>query len=112
MPSPSPSPVAIRSQFWRTSLTCIRVSPPTLFSRRADLREKSVGGDTRLQVRLVRQNWDRMATGDGDGDGMEMVTNYLGYSEFHYDTGMRDPLEAGGAPRPLEQTWAKLPSNG
>ncbi|HZI90167.1 MAG TPA: hypothetical protein VFD31_00900 [Thermoleophilaceae bacterium] len=78
----------------------------------ADLREKSVGGDTRMQVRLVRQNWDRMATGDGDGDGMEMVTNYLGYSEFHYDTGMRDPLEAGGAPRPLEQTWAKLPSNG
>jgi len=78
----------------------------------ADLRAKAVGGDPLVQASLVRRNWNRMATGDADGDGMGMVTNYLGYSESHYDTGMRNPLELGGAPRPLEQTWAELPSNG
>ena len=72
----------------------------------ADLRERSVDGDRALQARLVRENWDRMAGPEGDGIGM--LTNYLGNSESHYDTGMRDPVEAGGAPRPLERTWTAL----
>ena len=78
----------------------------------ADLRERVVGADRELQARLVGENWNRMADAGGDGAGIGMVTNYLGYSEFHYDTGMREPLEAGGVSRPLERTWRELPARG
>ncbi len=78
----------------------------------ADLRERVVGADRELQARLVGENWNRMIDAGGDGAGIGMVTNYLGYSEFHYDTGMREPLEAGGVSRPLERTWRELPARG
>jgi len=78
----------------------------------ADLRERVLGADKQLQARLVGENWNRMADAGGDGAGIGMVTNYLGYSEHHYDTGMRDPLDAGGAARPLERAWAQLASSG
>jgi len=53
-----------------------------------------------------------MVDASGDGRGIGMLTNYLGYSEHHYDTGMRDPLDTGGAARPLERAWAQLASSG
>jgi len=77
----------------------------------ADLRAKTVAGDRRAQARLLRENWDLMADRAGDGAGIGMVTNYLGYSAPTFDTGLRDPLDAGGAPRPVEDTWRRLPSN-
>ena len=78
----------------------------------ADLRERTVGADRELQARLVGENWKLMADASGDGRGIGMLTNYLGYSEHHYDTGMRDPLDTGGAARPLERAWAQLASSG
>ena len=62
----------------------------------ADLRAKPVAGDRAHAGRLVRENWELMADAGGDGAGIGMVTNYLGYSAPHFDTGLRDPLEAGG----------------
>jgi len=76
----------------------------------ADLRAKLVAGDRRKQADLVRENWDRMADAQGDGAGIGMVTNYLGYSAPNFDTGLRDPLDAGGASRPVEATWRRLRS--
>ena len=76
----------------------------------ADLRAKLVAGDRRKQADLVRENWDRMADAQGDGAGIGMVTNYLGYSAPSFDTGLRDPLDAGGASRPVEATWRRLRS--
>jgi len=70
----------------------------------ADLRAKTVAGDRRTQARLVRENWELMAGAEGIG----MVTNYLGYSAPSFDTGLRDPLDAGGAPRPVQDTWGRL----
>jgi len=78
----------------------------------ADLRAKPVAGDRRKQASLVRENWSRMADAGGDGAGIGMVTNYLGYSAPHFDTGLRDPLEAGGASRPVEATWRRLRPRG
>lgn len=77
-----------------------------------DLREQRVEGDLETQRRLLERNWARMASETGDGAGIAMLTNYLGYSEPHYDSGLRDPLAAGGAPRPVAEAWRGFPSSG
>jgi hypothetical protein len=73
-----------------------------------DLREDRVAGDLQTQRRLLERNWDRMASDTGDGSGIAMLTNYLGYSEDHYDSGLRDPLADGGAPRPVAEAWRRF----
>jgi hypothetical protein len=75
-----------------------------------DLREDRVAGDTDEQRRLLERNWRRMASDSGDGAGIGMLTNYLAYSELHYDSGLRDPLLSGGAPRAAAQAWRGFPS--
>jgi len=63
-----------------------------------------------LQADLIRRNWDRHDCDDGpDGPGIEMVTNYLMYTDLGYDSGLREPLVPGTA-RPAYETWRRLPS--
>ena len=63
-----------------------------------------------LQAELIRRNWDRHDNDDGpDGPGIEMVTNYLMYSDLGYDSGLREPL-VPGASRPAYETWRQLPA--
>ena len=76
-----------------------------------DLREDRVAGDTGEQRRLLERNWRRMASDSGDGAGIGMLTNYLAYSELHYDSGLRDPLLSGGAPRAAAQAWRGFPTH-
>jgi len=64
-----------------------------------------------LQAELIRRNWDRHASDEGpDGPGIEMLTNYLMYTDLGYDTGLREPV-VPGTPRPAYETWRELPSN-
>jgi len=70
-----------------------------------DLRSGRVRADVAEQARLVGRNLERMADRRGDGVGIGMVTNYLNYTELHYDTGLRGALEQGGARRPVGDVW-------
>lgn len=62
------------------------------------------------QAELIRRNWDRMATDDGDGAGIAMACNYLWYTDRNFDAGLCDDLPSGGATRPAYTTWGALPS--
>ncbi|MDQ3433145.1 MAG: hypothetical protein M3481_00420 [Actinomycetota bacterium] len=63
-----------------------------------------------LQAELIRRNWDRHDSDTGpDGPGIEMVTNYLMYTDLGYDSGLREPL-VPGTTRPAYETWRRLPS--
>ncbi len=63
-----------------------------------------------LQAELIRRNWDRHDSDGGpDGPGIEMVTNYLMYTDLGYDSGLREPLVPGTS-RPAYETWRRLPS--
>lgn len=69
------------------------------------------GGGQRLkQAELLRRSWERMAS-DDQGAGIVSLANYLLYSDPGYDSGLCEPLEAGGAPRPAYVTWSDLPAS-
>jgi hypothetical protein len=58
------------------------------------------------QADLLRAAWERLAA----GDGVALFTQYLFYSDPRYDSGLCEPAETGGAPRPAFAAWASLPS--
>jgi hypothetical protein len=62
------------------------------------------------QADLVQRNWNRMATGTGDGVGIAMLGYYLWYTDPNYDCGLAETFETGGATRPAYRTWKGLPS--
>jgi hypothetical protein len=61
------------------------------------------------QAELLQRHWDRMY-GSAEGTGVGMTATYLFYSDDRYDSGLCDPLDEGGAPRPACTTWGALPS--
>jgi hypothetical protein len=62
------------------------------------------------QAELLQRHFNRMyATPEGDGVGMTAV--YLFYSDDRYDSGLCDPFDEGGAPRPACSAWGALPSH-
>ena len=61
--------------------------------------------DPGRQAQLVRLNWERMTA----APGVEMWTNYLLYEHPYADSGLRDDRLAGGAPRPVWDTFAGFP---
>jgi hypothetical protein len=61
-------------------------------------------GDLETQAELVRLNWRRMRA----ARGIELWTNYLLYSDPGADSGLRASRGAGGAPRPVWDTFRSL----
>ena len=61
------------------------------------------------QAELLHEAYARLAAGP-DGAGVALVTQYLFYSDPHYDSGLCDTPEAGGAVRPAFEAWQALPS--
>ena len=60
------------------------------------------------QAERLRRAWARNIGNTGDGAGMEALTQYLVHSDPSYDTGLRNPLSAGGAPRIAYGQWKDL----
>jgi hypothetical protein len=63
-------------------------------------------GDLTEQAELVRLNWERMSA----EPGVEMWTNYLLYANPYADSGLRQSWLAGGAPRPVWNTFVSFPA--
>jgi hypothetical protein len=61
------------------------------------------------QAELLRAAYERLAGGP-DGAGVALVTQYLFHTDPHYDSGLCDTVEAGGARRPAYDAWRALPS--
>lgn len=57
------------------------------------------------QAQLVRLNWERMSA----APGIEMWTNYLLFANPSTDSGLRRDRLAGGAPRPVWDTFVAFP---
>jgi hypothetical protein len=62
------------------------------------------------QAELMKRNWDRMATNDGDGAGIAMLSQYELHTDPNYDCGLCEHPDFGGATRPAFATWKSLPS--
>jgi hypothetical protein len=62
--------------------------------------------DLTRQAELVRLNYERMSV----APGIEMWTNYMLYSNPYADSGLRHARLAGGAPRPVWDTFVGLPA--
>jgi hypothetical protein len=72
--------------------------------------ELNTGAD--IGARLIRRAFARLHSDGGEGAGVEMVANYLMYSDPGFDSGLRDnvnPDLSGGDPRPTYWAWRDLP---
>jgi hypothetical protein len=62
------------------------------------------------QADLLKRSWARMSSNTGEGAGIAMVSNLMLYSHPWFETGLAEPYEYGGAPRPSLDTWGSFPS--
>jgi hypothetical protein len=56
------------------------------------------------QAELLRAAYERL------DPGVALTTQYLFHTDPHYDSGLCETAEAGGAPRPAYAAWRALPS--
>ncbi len=62
------------------------------------------------QAELLKRSWDRMVQNKGDGAGIAMLSHYLLHTDVHFDCGLCERPEAGGATRPAYATWKSFPT--
>jgi hypothetical protein len=67
-----------------------------------------------IAARVITRSVARLHTDSGDGAGVELVSNYLLYTDGGFDSGLRgfvNPDLSGGDPRPTYWAWRDLPAD-